>query len=68
MGRKVQETQVAIIGGGIAGTAIARELSKYKIDTCLLEKEPCVGWGITKGSMSLVHGGIAYLSSRIIKR
>ncbi|MFH1846741.1 MAG: FAD-dependent oxidoreductase, partial [Candidatus Omnitrophota bacterium] len=29
---------VIIIGGGIVGTAIARELSKYKIKTALLEK------------------------------
>jgi glycerol-3-phosphate dehydrogenase len=68
MKKRTVETQVAIIGGGIAGTAIARELSKYKVDICLLEKESNVGWGITKGSMALIHGGIAYLSSRIIKR
>lgn len=68
MEEKAVETQVAIIGGGIAGAAIARELSKYKVDTCLIEKEASVGCGITKGSMALVHGGIAYLSSRIIKR
>jgi len=68
MREKVLETQVAIIGGGIVGTAIARELSQYTIDTCLLEKEPAVGWGITKGSMSLIHGGTAHLGSRILKR
>jgi len=68
MGTKVKETQVAVIGGGIVGAAIARELSKYKVDACLLEKEPSLGWGITKGSQGLVHGGIAYLSSRIVKR
>lgn len=68
MGSETKETQVAIIGGGIVGTAIARELSKYKVDVCLLEKEPDLGWGITKGSQGLVHGGIAYLSSRIVKR
>jgi glycerol-3-phosphate dehydrogenase len=62
-----KETQVAIIGGGITGTAIARELSKYKIDACLLEKEPALGWGVTKGSQGLIHGGMAYLSSRIVK-
>lgn len=65
---KVRETQVAIIGGGIIGSTIARELSKYKLDVCLLEKEPGLGWGITKGSQGLIHGGIAYLSSRIVKR
>lgn len=68
MEEMAKETQVAIIGGGIAGTAIARELSKYKVDVCLLDKEPSVGWGITKGSMSMVHGGSTYLTSRIVKR
>jgi glycerol-3-phosphate dehydrogenase len=43
------ETQVAIIGGGITGTAIARELSKYKVDTCLIEKEGSCGFGRWSG-------------------
>jgi len=68
MGLEAKETQVAMIGGGIIGTAIARELSKYKVHVCLLEKDPNLGWGITKGFQGLVHGGMAYLSSRIVKR
>jgi glycerol-3-phosphate dehydrogenase len=67
MKERRKETQVAIIGGGITGTAIARELSKYKIDACLLEKESALGWGVTKGSMAMIHGGMAYLSSRTVK-
>jgi choline dehydrogenase-like flavoprotein len=31
------ETTVCIIGGGVAGIAIAREMEKHGIDTCLLE-------------------------------
>lgn len=61
------ETQVAIIGGGISGTALARELSKYRVDTCLIEKEGACGFGITKACQGLVHGGAAYMSSRVIK-
>jgi len=61
------ETQVAIIGGGITGTAAARELSKYRVDTCLIEKEGSCGFGITKACQGLVHGGAAYMSSRVIK-
>lgn len=61
------ETQVAIIGGGISGTAIARELSKYRVDTCLIEKEGSCGFGITKACQGLLHGGAAYMSSRVIK-
>ena len=33
------ETQVAVIGGGITGAAIIRELSKFKLDACLTGKE-----------------------------
>ena len=32
------ETEVLIIGGGVAGAALARELSKYKADVTLVEK------------------------------
>ncbi len=67
MGGKTIETQVAVIGGGITGTAIARELSKYKIDVCLLEKEGNCGFGITKVCQGLLHGGIAHLTSRAVK-
>ena len=67
MSGRVIETEVAIIGGGIMGAAMARELSKYKVDVCLIEKEPACGYGVTKACQGLVHGGIAYLSSRIVK-
>ncbi|HKM43680.1 MAG TPA: FAD-dependent oxidoreductase, partial [Limnochordia bacterium] len=42
--------QVVIIGGGIVGTAVARELSRYKLDVLLLEAEAEVGWGTTKAN------------------
>jgi glycerol-3-phosphate dehydrogenase len=64
---RVTETQVAIIGGGITGAALARELSKYKNDVCLLEKEVACGFGITKVCQGLLHGGIAHLTSRTVK-
>ncbi|MCK4824000.1 FAD-dependent oxidoreductase, partial [bacterium] len=67
MEEKVTETQVLIIGGGIIGTAIARELSRYKVDVCLVEKEAAVGFGITKGSLGLLHSGIGICTSRLVK-
>ena len=48
---------VAIIGGGIAGCAIARVLSKYDLDIHLIEKEADVGWGATKANTSIIHPG-----------
>lgn len=67
MAEQTGETQVAIIGGGITGATLARELSKYNVDVCLLEKESACGFGMTKVCQGLVHGGIAYLASRIVK-
>ena len=67
MANRTIETQVAVIGGGITGVAVARELSKYKIDACLLEKEGNCGFGITKVCQGLLHGGIAHLTSRAVK-
>ncbi|MBW1736608.1 MAG: FAD-dependent oxidoreductase [Deltaproteobacteria bacterium] len=67
MSGKVIETQVTVIGGGITGAAIIRELSKYKLDVCLLEKEGGCGFGITKACQGLLHGGIAHLTSRTVK-
>jgi len=53
----VHETEVLIIGGGIAGAAIARELSKYKADVTLVEKGVDFGQGITKSSSTIVNQG-----------
>ncbi len=50
---------VIIIGAGIVGTSIARELSKYNIKVLLLEKEADVSMGSTKANSAIVHGGYA---------
>lgn len=55
--KQKRSVQVAIVGGGIIGTATARELSKYKLDVLLIEAEPEVGWGTTKANSGIVHGG-----------
>ncbi|MEA2087267.1 MAG: NAD(P)/FAD-dependent oxidoreductase [Candidatus Caldatribacteriota bacterium] len=48
---------VVIIGGGVVGCAIARELSKYKVSIALLEKEDDVGWGTSCRNSGVVHTG-----------
>lgn len=48
---------VCIIGAGIVGTNIARELSKYQLDILVLDKEEDVGCGATKANSGIVHGG-----------
>ena len=48
---------VLIIGGGIVGSAIARELSRYHLRIALCEKEVEVGFGATKANSGIIHGG-----------
>lgn len=48
---------IAIIGAGIIGGMIARELSFYKLKICLLEKENDVAMGATKANSAIVHAG-----------
>ena len=38
-GEDVDMYDVIIIGGGVSGAAAARELSRYKIRACVVEKE-----------------------------
>ncbi len=51
---------VLVIGGGVIGSAIARELAKFKIQIVLLEKENDVGSGVSKGNSGVLHTGLYY--------
>ena len=53
------KADVAVIGAGIIGCAIARQLSKYRLSTLVIEKEADVGWGTTKANTGLIHSGYA---------
>jgi glycerol-3-phosphate dehydrogenase len=48
---------VAIIGAGVCGANIARQLSAYELDIALLEKEGDVSFGVSKANSGIVHGG-----------
>jgi len=48
---------IIIIGGGIIGCSIARELSRFSADILLLEKGNDVSVGTTKANSGIVHGG-----------
>ncbi len=49
---------IAVIGGGIVGSLIARELVRYDTDVHLFEREIDIGWGVTKANSAIVHGGV----------
>ena len=48
---------VAIIGGGVIGSSIARELSKYKLKICVLEKELDVCCETSGRNSGVLHAG-----------
>ena len=48
---------VIIIGAGVAGSAAARELSRYKVNACVLDKEEDVCCGTSKANSAIVHAG-----------
>ena len=48
---------VAVIGAGVVGGMVARELTKYTKNVCILEKESDVALGATRANSAIVHAG-----------
>jgi glycerol-3-phosphate dehydrogenase len=48
---------IAIIGAGVIGSAVARELSRYALKTVILERGNDVAVGTTKANSAIVHAG-----------
>ena len=48
---------ILIIGGGVTGAAIARELSRYDLKTALFEKGEDVCSGTSKANSGIAHAG-----------
>ncbi len=48
---------VAIIGGGVVGAAVAYELSHYSLHVALVEREEELSFGVSKANSGIVHPG-----------
>lgn len=48
---------VIIIGAGVIGCAVARELSRYQLSVCVLERCEDVCCGTSKANSAIVHAG-----------
>ncbi|MDQ6793305.1 MAG: NAD(P)/FAD-dependent oxidoreductase [Chloroflexota bacterium] len=63
---------VAIIGAGVVGAAIARELSRYDLEIALIESAPDVGAGTSKANTAILHTGYdakpASLEAGLVRR
>ena len=51
------ESDILIIGSGITGCAVAREISRYNASVIVVERESDVAEGATKANSGLVHAG-----------
>lgn len=54
---KEMNYDAVIIGGGVTGCAIARELSRYDLHTCVVERDEDVCSGTSKANSAIVHAG-----------
>ncbi len=53
----MERYDVIIIGAGVTGCAIARELSRLKLNTLVLDKNSDIGEGTSKANSGIVHAG-----------
>ena len=63
---------VAIIGAGVVGAAVARELAQYDLRCVLIEAGDDVGVGTSKANTAILHTGFdakaGYLETRLVQR
>jgi glycerol-3-phosphate dehydrogenase len=63
---------VAVIGAGVVGAAIARELARYRLHVLLLEAGGDVGAGTSKANTAILHTGFdakpGTLEARLVRR
>ncbi|WP_334307496.1 MULTISPECIES: FAD-dependent oxidoreductase [unclassified Paraclostridium] len=48
---------ITVIGAGVVGCAIARELSRYDLNILVIDKNEDVAEGISKANSGIIHGG-----------
>lgn len=56
-GSDVQVYDIVIIGAGAVGCSVARFLSKYRANVCVVEKSEDVCCGTSKANSAIVHAG-----------
>ncbi len=66
------EHDVVVVGAGVVGCAIARELSQFRLRCALIEAGPDIGVGTSKANTALLHSGFdaptGSLESRLVRR
>lgn len=55
-----ESTECVVIGGGVIGLAVAREMAAAGLETIVLEKEHRIGTSTSSRSSEVIHAGIYY--------
>jgi glycerol-3-phosphate dehydrogenase len=67
-----ETADVTIVGAGVVGAAIARELSRFQLSVVLVDAANDVGTGTTKANTAILHTGFdavpGSLESRLLRR
>jgi glycerol-3-phosphate dehydrogenase len=70
--RAALDRDVVVVGAGVVGSAIARELSRFNLRCTLVEAGPDVGAGTSKANTALLHTGFDAkpdtLEARLVRR
>ena len=53
----MKKSDIVIVGSGISGTSLARELSRYDASVTVLDRGPDIAEGATKANSGIVHAG-----------
>lgn len=64
----IAKADLVIVGGGVVGCGIARELAKYNLDIILVEKEADVACGASKANNGMIHPGNAVIPRTLMAK
>ena len=59
---------VVVIGAGVSGCAAARELARYDLNICVVEREEDVCCGTSKANSAIVHAGFDAASGTLMAK
>ncbi|MEO1576817.1 MAG: NAD(P)/FAD-dependent oxidoreductase, partial [Pseudomonadota bacterium] len=64
----METVQSVVIGAGVVGLAVARELARAGRQTLVIEAEPDIGTGISSRNSEVIHAGIYYPAGSVKAR
>ena len=63
----MKKYDVAVIGAGATGAAVAWQLSHYELDVALLDRCADASFGVSKANSGIIHGGFHHSAASTLK-